>query len=560
MSPKMLRHLSGRTKLEEQIFDVWEDLSPSTAFRAGLDDRAGRFFVPSEEAVSTMIRRMRELKASAENDVQRKFLTSLERGLLFDEPQTIVDGAFTAFFDHIAKEGVNAKHLISLSDRADKALDAFLKRVTKKKWSTGVKVLTILRCNGFLELLETIRKQTKDLDLQKRMVELQTTVKQYRRHFAVKGVKEASFEEVFPIFRRTKEDLGRRKFYATFLKEAFDYAESPEELEARGLRWLNTDLPKFKQLAKKLAKIYRVKPESKYIKEALKKKSPVKPDQLVKFTKELRTRFLPWINKRLLRVNPGYDTRIIETPPYLAGIYPTAGVLPYNYLKGRPFQIYFITTDPKRDPPTGLGDLMQLLVHEEYGHCVNYSNSAVCYVAKPSLTEMLDSLLMAPVTEGFAFYLEKEFVQLFNDLVNGKDKSEEGRALLKFLRKHVDPKKLALENDFIIRDWSITRYLRVIGDARINSGKQSLAEFVEWASKRTGLSESRVYHQIFPAHEGIAPGYATCYAVVGERIRELKNEAVRKGKDAVEFNTYANGIGFPARTIFEEKLKKFISN
>lgn len=549
--------MGSRTKVEEQIFDVWKELSPSTAFRAGLDEYAGRFFVPSEEAVDNMLRRIRELKGNSENDIQRKFLTSLERGLLFDEPQTVVDDALGTFFNHMAKEGVNAEHMISLSYDVEKALEVFLKRVAKKKWSTGVKVLTILRCNGSLELLETIREETKDANLKKRMGDLQTKVKQYRKQFAVKGIKEASFEEVFPIFRRIKEDLGRRKFYARFLKEAFDYPETPEEVEAKGLRWLNRDLPRLGQLAKKLGKIYRVRPESRFIKEAIKKKSPVKLKQLVEFTKELRKRTQPWVHKLLVRVNPKYDTRVIETPPYLTAMLPSGAAQAYNYLKGKPFQLSFITTDPKRDPPIGLADLMQLLLHEEYGHCVNFSNSAVCYVAEPSLTEMLDSFLIGPVTEGFAFYLEKEFLELFNDLVNGKDKSEEGKELLKFLRKYVDPKRLALDHEFVIYDWAVTRYLRVVGDARINSGKQSVAEFVEWASKKTGLSESRIYHQIFPAHEAI-PGYATCYAIVGERIRELRNEAVRKGKDPVEFNTYANGVGFPARTIFEEKLKKFI--
>ena len=552
--------MSARSKVEEQIFEVWKELSPSAAFRAGLDQYAGRFFVPSEEAANHMLRRVRELKAKAEDDVQRKFLISLERALLFDEPQTVLGDAFGTFFDHMTKEGMNVKHLIPLSDHVEEALDAFLKRVAKKKWSTGVKVLTILRCNGFLELLETIRKETKDANLKKRMSQLQTKVNQYRKQFAVKGVKEASFEEVFPIFRRINEDLGRSKFYARFLKDAFDYPETPEELEAKGLRWLKKDLPRLKQLAKKLAKIYRVKPESRYIKEAIKKKSPVKPNQLVEFTKELRKRAQPWIHKFLLRINPEYDTRVIETPRYLTALLPSGAEQAYNYVKGKPFQLSFITTDPKRDPPVGLADLMQLLIHEEYGHAVNFSNSAVCYVAEPSLVEMLDSFLQAPVTEGFAFYLEKEFVELFNNLVNGKDKSKEGEELLKFLSKYVDPKRLALENEFVVVDWAITRYLRVIGDARINSGKQTLAEFVEWGSEKTGLSESRIYHQLFPAHEGMAPGYATCYAIVGERIRELKNEAVRKGKDPVEFNTYANGIGFPARTIYEDKLRKFIGS
>src|SRR2546428_11347902 len=59
--------------------------------------------------------------------------------------------------------------------------------------------------------------------------------------------------------------------------------------------------------------------------------------------------------------------------------------------------------------------------------------------------------------------------------------------------------------------WRIVRFLRIIGDARINSGKQGLVEFIEWASKKTGLSKSMVYHQLFPAHQGNGPGYASTY-------------------------------------------------
>ena len=54
--------------------------------------------------------------------------------------------------------------------------------------------------------------------------------------------------------------------------------------------------------------------------------------------------------------------------------------------------------------------------------------------------------------------------------------------------------------------WRMTRFLRVVGDARINSGKQDLADFIEWGNKETGLSKSMVYFQLFPAHQGIAPG------------------------------------------------------
>jgi hypothetical protein len=66
-----------------------------------------------------------------------------------------------------------------------------------------------------------------------------------------------------------------------------------------------------------------------------------------------------------------------------------------------------------------------------------------------------------------------------------------------------------------------------------------------------------VYHQLFPAHQGNGPGYASTYAIVGESIREIQNKAVRNGKKLLDFNTYACSMGFPARTIFEDRLRTF---
>src|SRR5437660_10816984 len=103
----------------------------------------------------------------------------------------------------------------------------------------------------------------------------------------------------------------------------------------------------------------------------------------------------------------------------------------------------------------------------------------------------------------------------------------------------------------------IVRCLRVIGQARITAGQQSLRDLIEWAHKRTGLAKSTVYHQLFPAHPGNGPGYASTYAIVGESIREIQNKAQRNGKNLIDFNTYACSMGFPARTIFEGRLREF---
>src|SRR5438445_10307017 len=104
---------------------------------------------------------------------------------------------------------------------------------------------------------------------------------------------------------------------------------------------------------------------------------------------------------------------------------------------------------------------------------------------------------------------------------------------------------------------TIVPLLRMIGNLRINSDKQSLKEFIELAHKRTRLAKSTVYHQLFPAHQGNGPGYASTYAIVGESIREIQNKAKRNGKNLIDFNTYACSMGFPARTIFEGRLREF---
>jgi hypothetical protein len=161
------------------------------------------------------------------------------------------------------------------------------------------------------------------------------------------------------------------------------------------------------------------------------------------------------------------------------------------------------------------------------------------------------------LSEGISFQREIEFQEVMEKLKEGKRLTNDEKALVQFFEKRGGLEVWADEYEFYTWMWRIVRFLRVIGDARINSGKQSLRDFIEWAHKRTGLAKSTVYHQLFPAHQGNGPGYASTYAIVGESIREIQNKARRNGKNLVDFNTYACSMGFPARTIFEERLREF---
>ena len=107
-----------------------------------------------------------------------------------------------------------------------------------------------------------------------------------------------------------------------------------------------------------------------------------------------------------------------------------------------------------------------------------------------------------------------------------------------------------------MRRWRIVRFLRVLGDVWVNTGKKDLIAFVDWAHEHTGLPRSSVYFQLFPAHEGIFPGYATSYAVVGQEIRQMERR-IKNPKSKVKFSTYLCSIGFPPRSIYTKMLRDY---
>ena len=91
---------------------------------------------------------------------------------------------------------------------------------------------------------------------------------------------------------------------------------------------------------------------------------------------------------------------------------PTGAASFFDTFTKKPFQLYFLTTDPKRDPAKSVSQLIDLLVHEEYGHCVNHSNSVLRFGGRP-VQDRADTTrsCMGPVTEGLSFNREREFLE-----------------------------------------------------------------------------------------------------------------------------------------------------
>jgi len=547
------------SQTEKEAFEIWKDLSPSSAFSAGLSDYAGHLMVPDAERLRKLKTRIDESIRRSESQVEKKFLSSIKTYNFLGEAQIVPDMALDAFFIHMIKEGVRSTHMISLAQDAAKALKAYSAAISKKPCPTGIKILTSIRCYGLKEIIRSVRKASLSRALHTALRELIAAVNEYSNSFGIEGFKNAGFDEIIEICSRDGCELGREENLASTLTNLFDYKESPSELESKGIAMLERELPTFKSLTSNLAQKLHLEDRAEVVASELNRKRGLKPTKILPFIKAIRRVTVKLVDRFIVHVNPHYKTKVIETPSYLSGMLPTGAAYFLDFLTKKPFQLFLATVDPRRAPMSVPGELLNLLVHEEYGHCVHSSNSARHYAARPSLVELLPSMAGSAISEGISFQREVDFLKYLKDL-QARTPSQVEKPFIALAARFGGLGQLVEEYEFYTQMWRIIRFIRVVGDARINSGKQKLLEFIDWAHAETGLSRSLIYHQVFPAHQGNGPGYASTYAIVGEMVAEMQQLAERKGRDLVAFNTYASSMGFPPRSVFEERLEEYANS
>lgn len=543
--------------LDAQIMEFVKEVNPSGAYLMGFDDLGGKLFIASRENVDSALVKVKGLRARAETDLQRKSLDCIETTLLFDEPQPILDDIVGTIFAHLVKEGINDKHMLSLFEYAKKDIDACLARYSGRDIPSPVKALTLYRLDGVLEILDTVKGQTKSQEVKNGCDELKAKVSEYVKLFELEGWGKGEFPNVEKIFKEKGFDLGRQGFYPRALSKGYDYGETGEQLERKAISWIDEELPRFKRVTEKLAKRFSCKPTAEEVEVKINAKDNIDLTKLVRITLNIRKIAQKLVNEDVNRINPRYRTTVIETPPYLTGVIPTGAAQFFDTFTKKPFQYYFQTTDPKRDPSKSVAGLLQLLVHEEYGHCVHHSNSALEFVGKLPMLQIIPGLATgAAISEGLSLNREIEFLEVSKGLEKKKRLTKTEREYVRLLEKYGGLRQFNLELEFMVMRMRIVRFLRVVGDVWVNTGKKSLLEFVDWAYEHTGIPRSSVYYQLFPAHEGIFPGYATTYAVVGQEIRAIERK-IRDPRKKVKFSTYLCSIGFPPLSLYLEALRDY---
>ncbi|MFH0986705.1 MAG: hypothetical protein V1911_01510, partial [Candidatus Micrarchaeota archaeon] len=380
--------------LEKEIFEFWKETSPSSAFSEGVESCAGKLFLPTDKNRRRALAEARALIRRAKDEKTRKFLKVYETSLAIeelDEPHHAPEEIMGTFFNYMVKEGFNEKHLSSLADDSSALLIISLRRLSKKKWPVEIKIMTMNEAGGAAALLKTVEKEVKSAELKKKISRLIKELIDYRQAFGVRGIKNGDFSEAFPIMKKQGGKLGRKKYYPVMLKDFRDFPESAGQIEKKATGWLNSELVHFKKITVQLAKIYKCRPTAEAVEEQIKKRGKLKGAHLVKTNKEARAVLQKIAGKEFVKIAPGYDTRLIETPDYMVNFITTAAMNSLDSFTKKPFNIFFVTTSKKGSPVSDIADLMNTLSHEEYGHCVNFSNTARQFAGKLGITERISS-------------------------------------------------------------------------------------------------------------------------------------------------------------------------
>lgn len=539
--------------IDSEIFRLWKWLSPVSAFGAGLKQYAGKVWLPSPENKRKALDWIdRLLKKARKDAVATKFLKSMRRGIVFEEPHDVPAGIMGAFYEHILIEGFKPAHLSRLAVEGVKSV-YFDKHLLKKDWPAELKIMTVLECDGCLGIISLIKKNV-STRVQKKIDSLADAIKGWREHFVVGAIKKGDFSEVFPLLKKHGTGFRREKAYPRLLKDWYDYRERPADIERLALGWLKDELPRFSGIIAKLAAKNNCKPTVQDVERVMKGTFPIARKSVVKTIVESRKHLQRVAERHWVRITPGYDVRVIETPKYLVPFMPTAAMNPLHSLAKNPFCVFFATTDPRGSPSNSLPEMFQTIIHEEYGHCVNFLNSYKGYLGKLRLVERLGSSLDTPITEGLSFHREVEALNTFRHLEHADVLGREEQQLVDFIEKHSDLETFNDCLEYVVRKWRVFRFLRAISDSRVNTGKQKYAAFVEWAAKLTGLPKKLIYDQTFFFQEHA--GYAPCYSIFGQRLAGLQKKALSKGVSRLDFNTFVVSRGFPARTLFEKELRR----
>src|SRR2546421_10543566 len=106
--------VTPRTETERAVFEVWKELRPDEAFVFGLDECAGRLFVPTQRRGDSLPAKISRIPKSATSPIERKLLASVRASPELREAARLPPTLLEALFGTMIQERGAARPLAEL--------------------------------------------------------------------------------------------------------------------------------------------------------------------------------------------------------------------------------------------------------------------------------------------------------------------------------------------------------------------------------------------------------------------------------------------------------------
>ncbi len=481
------------------IMELYVELSPVSAYMQGVDTCKNKLFIPSKKNRDAVVLKINAALRRCKKKKERIVLLSMKAELELFQSFHFINGIGFALFGY----GIKKTPLDSILRAMKEGI-----RVLLHEYEDAPIGVRILCARAIDSAVAGLKNSSDDREIISLLAE-------YRKILGID----------FPLDRDnilrhlSADSFSGKKSYAMNL-EKYNIKESPAEIESACVKWMDRVIPEFNTVVVEIKRKYDLKDIMSIDQFLLEKSGSDKLKTAKKWRKILRS----IIEKNLIEISPKHRLQLIETPRHLQTTVSVAGAMPINTMNGKFDNILFLTKEAK------VNDwfMIDVMIHEEYGHNLNFSNSLGA--------DVLDRIYFVPTTfttaEVIASYIEYRFFELSKELPFDAE--------FKLLYSYV-----------VLRRFLII-YLRAIGDVRVNTGKSSLAEFIDWANKRTGVDKEFIFNEMMS--KLYSPGYAPAYPLGMHTLESLREKSMMPEK---EFNTKVWALGLPPLQIFLKTVKKW---
>lgn len=552
--------------LIDKIVALWSEINPVAGYTSGYTQQLSSLLFQTpvnlaaiNDKINTIESLLSEITDSDLRDTAAAVLVNQKTQIALARPSGAGPSGTGAGGVYAAADGVF--YIVLKKDYNQAWVDSYLNLVVEminfetNRWSGGSYTVeerkecldTVTYMNGSLAALQQANPGTAT-----QIDAIKAALTKYQAIFYSAELASSDFATLWAALQQGDQQQGptQAKGYPDTLQNYYTLQMNADQVEQAAHDWMMIDMPVTIDLAQRIGATLNLAPDAdlQTVWDAMSKK------YAVDFTTEKMQQVLAACNNYGQQQIIGFTAQDIvkfePTPEYLVNLVTGGEDFAINYLTDKPFSQLYLTASKN----TSLLTMINILVHEA-SHGFNFVMSARA-AASPLLN--LNTSLEVPMTEGQAFYREYQYYAGAAALLNRSNLNDAEQAYLNLYGSTQEDQSAAiLGAQLETYIWRVIRYIRALCDVRVNGGKQTYTDFIEWAANTTGLSQETLHGECFTFLA--SPGYAPCYAIGGAFYGDLSTQGYRNKVTQLDFNTQASAMGFHSWPQDKQHMEKIAS-